>query len=89
MSEMPGPGAWLEPAFDLWQSAKRLVDLAGHVLLVAGVGLGLLYAGAYLERRALKGRLTVLDGVDAVREAAAQGEAAAERAEVSDGGRSS
>jgi hypothetical protein len=58
----PVPGAWLAPAFDAWRRCDELVRAVSAVLMVIGLGIGLLYVGAYLERRHLKAQLEVIDG---------------------------
>lgn len=60
--ELPQTGAWLAPAARLWLHTEELVRYG--LLLVAAAG-ALLYVGAVLERRQLRGHLRVLDGAAA------------------------
>lgn len=67
--ERPEAGAWLEPAWGLWTRVDQLVRAVSTAVAVVGLALGLVYVGAHLERRSLEGRLSLGDGLEAVREA--------------------
>lgn len=73
MTDEPEVGAWLEPAIATWWQLDEVVKAASAALTVVGVVLGLLYLGAYLERRHLKAQLQVLEGGAAPAEEVAGG----------------